>query len=92
MTRHILMSDPGTVLRAMLAGALADAAPYLRGGGMTLLLLVLAAAGTPIQDATCGAGDEDTIYVQEDECDGCECEQATHADRQGCRCVRLLTM
>jgi len=27
MTWYILMSDPGTVLRAMLAGALVDAAP-----------------------------------------------------------------
>ena len=59
---------------------------------MPLLMLVVAAAGTPIQDATCGAGDEDTIYVQEGEYDGRGCEQATHADRRGCRCVRLLTV
>ena len=54
---------------------------------------VVPGEGTPIQDATCGAGEGDMIYVHEGtNAWECRCGQATYADRRWHGCVWLLIM
>jgi len=79
MIRHILVGESRTVLRIMLAGALADAAPAAGAESE----ICIRAAGTPIQDATCGAGDGDTIYVHERICAAVDHAAAEAARKRG---------